>query len=1607
MSMRRIMTSSPPPVHPTSTSSSPMEMSHSYLYNRSSPKSAAISSMLPSISTSHNDSYHYSRHNRMLSSSSMSSTTVTFPHKPSQTLNSEALCIRSRQRVLATTPCGFQYVASPLSKAVRSITKSSPPIPPPSPPSETSSLYPYPSFSNAPPLPSSYLSPTSHAHQKAEEEDTEKRQNYHRRTMLATHYPRTASSTVPSLPDWMSSPSHHYSPSSNSPPSAQLNDSMSPSIVPATSQFPNIKDYAAAAERYYLAWERARRYSMHHSPTHSNHSNSHLSPPSSYSSMNTSTLVRRTAKPTPPPPSLDKLEHEDKDSKPTHNSTSQSPNVSPSPYNPSLAPSWNTSNYNPAYSNNNSSIQKTFSYYDSSLTKQQHFKKEEEKYEEDTSYNRELSYSHSFQQYSHVNSQSPNNDNEIDKSSHSRLVYSSEMEPNSSASPLHNTATPDEVTIGMSSNAFCKLTIAQWDHCILVRAEGGRQGTLVLTPTHLIFRYDDMMDDNPPWEGDNPPFTEEKSKPNQTNVRLQPKNVEEEEEVDEDSGSEYESGFDSDDEMPLSLHPNSSIYNAEVHPIDDDHPTSPAPPHQRENPLSFDTNSQKGEVVLPPQSCFPTEGGKEPEELWLMRIRRERARRKMERGGDSTSSSSSESSYTSEEDDASQTTPPSQSSFPPFHSQQPKTTTSTSQLYSTPPPSHVQNGNLSYYRDISLVDTTTATAQQPQHSTQLPPPPPPKLDTNDSYEDFMNASLIRTIQEEARRRLRELEREENDSNFVSERLSSSLHEPQQQPPSPPRLPVETPLMTCASSTSSASCGGWWEKEQLRVIEARAKSYLQKLDDSIHSSSSSLSQQQQQEELHSYNHVVWRNSDQFAASTEEHFIQKQHPPSLPSSPREEEKETHQYKSFMMPIMPSITDGGNFVEVSHNDTGEYMNGILVVHGGEEDHSHKDIEEQSPPPSPPPPPPPPSQQVGLKEGEKMRFDEVKKDRDDAFAVIAVNQENYDAPPSPPSSQNLSNNATTKMVEQEQQPIAHDEETQVEVVADEDDDWWYMTGDDEPAKKRRRAKGIKWPLSKLAEAYPRTYMMRDVAMEIFAPSPTASTTGTSDQNANSIMSEKESFLLNESSHSLASVLSSNAAADQNGDSVPISKLSKLSFYIAIPDIPENDRTTNNDDDDEGDDNDFNNTSCSSSPVTNAIGHWREKRSQRQAQKKKAKSSSVTNNISRRETVLEKLKEYVPSLNMAYWHLMTMTKSSSLTRSLGSRELATSIGEDNKEDGSDGGGARSWMPTSLFRRRGYHRASSGGNTHSTNSNALHTLTRAWRKGHISNYDYLIRLNAIAGRSTHDPSLYPVMPWVLSNYTSETVPDLSDERNYRDMTRPMGALYPDRLRKFMDKYLSLCSMVDSAIPPFMYGSHYSSTGGVVLHFLLRVRPFAGLHRQLQGGHFDVADRLFYSIPHTWDMCARTSPTEVKELTPEWYSDPTFLQNKHGFNLGRRVGGKEIGDVELPPWANGSPTKFIEVMQNALESDVCSTMLPAWIDLIFGYKQNGSDARKAHNVFYHLTYYDTEDLAKIEDEALRTEMELHIADFGHCPMQLFFKSHPHKKAASLVSKSKVRQCEDMM
>ena len=111
-------------------------------------------------------------------------------------------------------------------------------------------------------------------------------------------------------------------------------------------------------------------------------------------------------------------------------------------------------------------------------------------------------------------------------------------------------------------------------------------------------------------------------------------------------------------------------------------------------------------------------------------------------------------------------------------------------------------------------------------------------------------------------------------------------------------------------------------------------------------------------------------------------------------------------------------------------------------------------------------------------------------------------------------------------------------------------------------------------------------------------------------------------------------------------------------------------------------------------------------------------------------------------------------------------------------------------------------------------LTEAWQQRRISNFEYLMRLNYLAGRSRNDMTQYPVFPWILADYDSEVL-DLDDPRTFRDLSKPVGALQPERLAQFRERYECYD---DPFVPKFMYGSHYSSAG-IVLHYLVRQEPF--------------------------------------------------------------------------------------------------------------------------------------------------------------------------------------------
>lgn len=282
-------------------------------------------------------------------------------------------------------------------------------------------------------------------------------------------------------------------------------------------------------------------------------------------------------------------------------------------------------------------------------------------------------------------------------------------------------------------------------------------------------------------------------------------------------------------------------------------------------------------------------------------------------------------------------------------------------------------------------------------------------------------------------------------------------------------------------------------------------------------------------------------------------------------------------------------------------------------------------------------------------------------------------------------------------------------------------------------------------------------------------------------------------------------------------------------------------------------------------------------------------------------------------------------------------------------------------------------------------LVDDWQSWRISNFDYLMRLNTLAGRSYNDLTQYPIMPWVLADFRSEEL-DFSRAETFRDLSKPIGALEPNRARKFKERYDSFADCSGDGQQPFHYGSHYSSAG-IVLYFLLRLEPFTTENIRLQGGLFDVADRLFDSLVGTWDSCL-SDMSDVKELVPEFFCCPDFLRNDNQLPLGATQQGRALGDVRLPPWAS-SPEDFIRKHRAALESDHVSSHLHEWVDLIFGCKQRGRAAEEALNVFYYLTYEGAVDLHQLEP-ALREAVEAQILFFGQTPTQLLARPHPRRR-----------------
>ena len=272
-----------------------------------------------------------------------------------------------------------------------------------------------------------------------------------------------------------------------------------------------------------------------------------------------------------------------------------------------------------------------------------------------------------------------------------------------------------------------------------------------------------------------------------------------------------------------------------------------------------------------------------------------------------------------------------------------------------------------------------------------------------------------------------------------------------------------------------------------------------------------------------------------------------------------------------------------------------------------------------------------------------------------------------------------------------------------------------------------------------------------------------------------------------------------------------------------------------------------------------------------------------------------------------------------------------------------------------------------------------WTKNKISNYDYIMLLNILSGRSLNNLSQYFIFPRLLNDF-NHTILNWISSAIYRDLSYPILSSEPsirdDIKRKYdlneEDKYHS--------------GTFYS-TYAFVAYFSIRQRPFTEISLEIQGGQFDSTDRLFSGTKEICGMKER-----YQESIPLLITLPELYVNTNKFNFGKAQNDTtSVNDFGLPNWSKNDPRKFILVMKKIFESKNVNIKLNKWIDLIFGVAQSGPEAVKCLNTYrkacYELSFDEIEDLR--ENGGLLSNL-IEKQELGYNAKQIFKKFHKKKE-----------------
>jgi WD repeat-containing protein 81 len=225
----------------------------------------------------------------------------------------------------------------------------------------------------------------------------------------------------------------------------------------------------------------------------------------------------------------------------------------------------------------------------------------------------------------------------------------------------------------------------------------------------------------------------------------------------------------------------------------------------------------------------------------------------------------------------------------------------------------------------------------------------------------------------------------------------------------------------------------------------------------------------------------------------------------------------------------------------------------------------------------------------------------------------------------------------------------------------------------------------------------------------------------------------------------------------------------------------------------------------------------------------------------------------------------------------------------------------------------------------LSNLTKQWCDNKISNFDYLLILNCLAGKQLDSPFNHPIFPWITDFQSFNTnLRDLSISKfrlnkgdTHLDMTyqaaKQLNTSPPYHITEFL-----------SEITYFVYKSRQTDKQTLCQHVRSNWVP---------NEYPKSIDRLYIWTP--------------EECIPEFYCDSNIFKSIHD----------DLPDLQVPNWCNGSIDEFIRTHRLLLESDLVSKKLHHWVDLVFGYKLTGDAAIESKNVCLQLVDNNNQSIMK--------------------------------------------------